>query len=69
MASSGMLFIYIFVIVIAIAIDYIVAKQFSCIAEMKGHRGSKYFWFTFILGVVGMLMVVALPNVSKKENY
>ncbi len=69
MGSIGVLFIYIIALVIAIVIDYIVAKQFSYIAEMKGHRGSTYFWFTFILGVVGMLMVVALPDVSRKESY
>ena len=29
---------------------------------MKGHEGDTYFWCTFFLGVVGMLMVIALPN-------
>lgn len=60
-------FIYIIAIVVAVIINYFVAKQFSNIAEMKGHKDNKYFWYTFILGIVGMLMVVALPNDSKKE--
>ena len=42
----------------------IIAKQFADIAELKGHNGNPYFWFTFILGAVGMLMVIALPAVS-----
>ena len=53
--------LYILGIIIAIAIDYIIAKQFAAIAEMKGHNGDTYFWFTFIFGIIGMLMVVALP--------
>lgn len=59
-------FLYLSGIVIAIIVDYIVAKRFSDIAEMKGHKGSTYFWFTLFLGIVGMLMVIALPNVSPK---
>ena len=59
-----MWFLYLLGIVIALVIDYVIARKFADIAEMKGHEGSTYFWFTFIFGVVGMLMVVALPNVT-----
>lgn len=55
-------------IVIALVIGYIVASKFSEIAEMKGHDGSTYFWFTFLFGICGMLMVVALPNIKVTEN-
>lgn len=41
-----------------------IAKEFASIAEKKGHNGKRYFWWTFWLGVVGMLMVIALPDVS-----
>ena len=44
---------------------YLIAKKFSEIAEMKGHDGDIYFWFTFFFGICGMLMVVALPDKSK----
>lgn len=57
-----MWFLCLLVIVIALVIDYIIAEKFSDIAQMKGHEGSTYFWFTFIFGLVGMLMVIALPN-------
>ena len=53
---------------IILAINYIVAMKFAEIAEMKGHDGSTYFWFTFLLGVVGMLMVVALPAETRSND-
>lgn len=39
-----------------------VAREFRKIAAMKGHDEAKYFWWTFFMGPVGMLMVVALPQ-------
>lgn len=48
-------------------VAYIVACKFSEIAEMKGHNGSTYFWYTFWLGIYGMLMVIALPNIKAAE--
>ena len=47
-------------------IAYMVAKKFAEIAEMKGHDGDTYFWFTYCLGICGMLMVIALPDNTKK---
>ena len=63
-----MWFLYLLGMVIALIIDYVIAKKFEEIAEMKGHEGGTYFWFTFFLGVVGMLMVVALPDVSQNRT-
>ena len=62
-----MWFLYLLGIVIVLIIDYVIAKKFEEIAEMKGHEGGTYFWFTFIFGVVGMLMVIALPEVLIEE--
>lgn len=39
-----------------------VALEFRKIAAMKGHDEAKYFWWTFLMGPVGMLMVIALPQ-------
>lgn len=41
---------------------YLVAKEFYKIAEMKGHAESKYLWISFLLGVVGWMLVIALPD-------
>ena len=60
-----MWFFYLVGIIIGLFVDYLIAKKFEEIAEMKGHIGSTYFWYTFILGFVGMLMVIALPIKDK----
>ena len=48
--------------IVWIVLMIFVAQAFRDIAEMKGHNAEKYFWWTLILGVFGMLMVVALPD-------
>ena len=55
-------------IVIGIVIAFIVASEFSSIASEKGYDGTKYFWYTLFLGIVGALMVIALPNRNSKIN-
>ncbi len=55
-------------VLVALVFEYIVASKFSEIAEMKGHSGRTYFWYTFLFGFCGMLMVVALPNVKEAES-
>ena len=42
-----------------------VAAEFRRIAAMKGYDEARYFWWTFLVGPVGMLMVVALPQEAK----
>lgn len=54
-------------IVIGLVINYFVAKEIAEIAEMKGFFGITYFWFTFFLGIVGILMVIALPDASQNK--
>ena len=61
-----MWFLYLVGIIIVIMIAYGIAQEFARIAEMKGHDGKPYFWFTFLFGIAGMLMVIALP--TKSEN-
>lgn len=46
----------------AIVLAYFIAKEFERIAAMKGHQEKKYFWWTFLLGAVGVAMVIALPD-------
>ena len=63
-----MIGVYILCILIGLIISGIIAGKFSEIAEMKGHEGRAYFWFTFLFGIVGMLMVIALPKVEKVQH-
>ena len=58
--------LYILAVGIGLLISYFIANEFKKIAELKGYGGGKYFWFTFLFGIVGMLMVVALPNKREK---
>ena len=43
---------------------YIFATEMHEIATMKGFPQKKYFWFVFLFGIFGMLLVIALPNNS-----
>lgn len=54
--------IFIVIFLIILAIHYVIAKKFSEIVYMKGCYDSSYFWYCFLLGIVGYLMVVALPD-------
>ena len=57
-----MILLYIIAVVIAIVIQYFIAVQFESVAADKGYRDSKYFHFCFWLGIVGYLLVIALPD-------
>ena len=48
------------ILFVVVVIDLLAASKFSDIAKMKGHQG--YFWWCFLLGLVGWLMVIALPD-------
>lgn len=55
--------VVIIVIGILLLLNYLLAKEFYAIAEMKGYEyHKKYFWYCFIFGWIGYLMVIALPN-------
>lgn len=51
---------------VALWICYLVAKEFYKIAEMKGFPESKYLWIPFFLGIVGWMLVIALPDRRKQ---
>ncbi len=51
-------------ILIYLVIAAVIAAEFADIAQMKGHAGKKYFWYTFLFGPAGMLMVIALPYIK-----
>jgi hypothetical protein len=52
----------IFLIICAVffTMDYFISKKFEDIANLKGHEG--YFWWCFWLGLLGWIMVAALPD-------
>ena len=57
-----MTFIYIMVVIVYFIIDYYIAKCFAEAADAKGYHKSKYFWICLWLGIIGYLLVIALPD-------
>lgn len=39
-----------------------ICNKFRFAAAEKGYEGRCYFWITFLCGIVGMLLVIALPD-------
>ncbi len=48
--------------------SYLIAKEFYNIAILKGYRDKKYFWYCFFFSILGILLVIALPNKSNKTQ-
>ena len=60
-----MIWIILATLVVAAAVVWIlwlVAKEFYVAAKAKGYYEKKYLWICFLLGVIGYLLVVALPD-------
>lgn len=50
------------VVAIVLWIQYLIAKEFYLAAQAKGYAEKKYLWLCFLLGAVGYLLVIALPD-------
>lgn len=48
--------------IVMLFIAWLISSEFQFIAEQKGHVSRKYFWFCFLFGIIGYLMVIALPD-------
>lgn len=53
---------------ITLTVSIVAALKFKDIAELKGHDGSPYFWFCFLLSFVGWAMVIALPDLHARPS-
>lgn len=54
-------------IIIALFVDYYLAECFYEVACEKGFLDTKYMWICFIFGVIGYLLVIALPDRPKER--
>lgn len=55
--------------IVAIILELYLASLFYEVACEKGHKEKRYFWIPAIFGIVGYLLVVALPdrkNITEK---
>lgn len=59
---------YILLILVLIVVWYVISKKFCNIAELKGYNGQDYFWWVFLCGIFGVLMVIALPAQTSAKS-
>ena len=62
------LLFYLILVGLAIFIGYLISNEFHHIACQKGHTEKKYFWYCFFLGIIGYLMVIALPDLRSRPK-
>lgn len=55
-------FLILLAIAVVLVIQYLIAKEFYEAAAAKGYTAKKYLWLSFLLGMVGYLLVIALPD-------
>ena len=58
----------ILVLALLIWVDYLIAREFYRAACAKGFEQKKYLWLPFFLGVVGYLLVIALPSLPSDRR-
>lgn len=54
--------ILIVLVLVYFILAFVIAGWFSEAAGEKGYSSSKYFWICFFMGLVGQLLVIALPD-------
>jgi hypothetical protein len=59
---GGAIVFFIVVLVVSLLINAFAATALMEIAEMKGHKDRKYFWWTFWIPMFGIAMIIALPD-------
>ena len=52
----------IFLLCVWYYVNYLIASEFLNVAKQKGYSDGKYYWFCFLFGVAGYLLVIALQN-------
>ena len=52
--------------VVILSLNAVIACEFLEVANNKGYYSIKYFWYCFLFGIVGWLLVIALPDMSNR---
>ena len=60
--------VYLLLLCICLVVNWFAAGEFYKIAEDKGYHGRKYFWWAFLLPVVGYLLIVAMPDRGREQR-
>ena len=56
------IFVSVITLIVAISIKFMLASYFCEIACDKGYGEKRYFWVPFFFGIIGYIMVAALPD-------
>ena len=54
-------------LILAIVIRFYLADVFYSVACDKGYDSRKFFWIPFLFGVIGFILVAALPD--RRDEY
>ena len=63
----GAIFTVILILGLGIFLHILIVNEFASIAEKKGHRRNRYWHLCFWLGIMGILAVIALPDMNTRE--
>ena len=59
---NNMEILFLMVCLFFLVIAYLIANEFYKVAQAKGYSEKKYLWLSFWLGIIGYLLVIALPD-------
>ena len=48
--------------ILLLCVDGLLAAEFFEIANFKGYDDQKYFWYAFLFGIPGFLLIMAIPT-------
>ena len=54
--------------VLVVAADVFFTYEFYAIAKEKGYDERKYFWYSLLFGIIGFLLIAALPDRNSSKN-
>ncbi len=63
-----MIVVYILILIAVLAICFYLASKAGEIADDKGYDGDKWKWICFWLGLVGYILVAAMPNLTMQAT-
>ena len=63
--EESMALLIIGVCALTLWVMYLIANEFYKVAQDKGYSNKKYLWISFWLGIIGYLLVIALPDRRK----
>ena len=59
---------YLALIILSIWVWYLISKEFYKSAVLKGFPQRKYLWLTFFLGLLGILLILSLPDRGQDQG-